>query len=106
MSDYDDFQREVGEWAERIFGKATPASVLAHLTDEVIELCQAEGGAPMSDDPKGEAADVYLLLLHYAHKRGFSLYSAAAEKFKVNQARTWGDADDRRVVRHVEEGRA
>lgn len=91
----DEFQRAVGEWADATFPLSTDQTIRAHLSDEVAEL--ADG--VMVD--AFEAADCYLLLLHLAHKEGFSLDEVAREKFAINQRRTWGKPDERGVVRHV-----
>lgn len=96
----DAFQRWVGTWGEATFGRSTPASVIEHLADEVAELRHAERGTVVSDH-EAEAADCLLLLLHYAHKRGFSLFDAAARKFDVNRRRRWDEPDARGVVRHI-----
>ena len=55
--------------------------------------------------PEGEevAADCFLLLLHYAHRRGFSLLNAADRKFTENTLRRWGQPDAEGVVEHERE---
>ena len=53
-----------------------------------------------SGDPE-EAADVLLLLLHYAHKRGFSLAKWARCKFEVVKKRKWKKPDKAGVIEHV-----
>lgn len=89
------FQHAVGEWADKTFPQSTADSIRAHLSDEVAEL--ADG----VDVDAFEAADCLLLLLHLAHKEGFSLIGTAREKHAINQRRQWGVPDDRGVVRHV-----
>lgn len=91
----DMFQEEVGTWGDHTFGRSTPQSVLAHLRDELDELT-----ASLSPE---EAADCLLLLLHFAHKRDFSLADEAKRKFAINLSRTWGEPDERGVVRHIVE---
>jgi hypothetical protein len=98
----DHFQVAVGTWAEATFPQATKGSIVAHLRREVEELgASAQLGPP--EDEEREAADCVLLLLHFAHKRGFSLLAAAHEKFATNQARHWGEPDAEGVVEHVED---
>lgn len=105
----DRFQREVGEWAEKTFPKATDTSVAIHLGREVAELrswCVAadHGRAPVPVvEVAGELADCFLLLLHLAHRFDISLLGAADYKFTKNQARTWGKPDAEGVVEHVRE---
>jgi NTP pyrophosphatase (non-canonical NTP hydrolase) len=108
----DELQAEVGRWAERVFVRATPATVVAHLGREVAELAEVEATPfPDRDRPASarglagrEAADCLLLLLHYAHQRGFSLREAAEAKFAAIQGRTWGEPDAEGVVEHVRDG--
>ena len=99
-------QFEVGTWAVRTFPQATTKTIISHLIREVQELVSAATEGPQDEitrtiDLAREAADIYLLLLHLAHRRDFSLDAFATEKFRVNQARTWGQPDAEGVVEHV-----
>lgn len=96
----DWFQADTGRWANTTFPQSTPGSIVAHLRREVEELGAAAMLGPFEDE-REEAADCFLLLLHFAHKRGFSLLDAAVEKSTENQLRTWGQADAEGVVEHV-----
>jgi NTP pyrophosphatase (non-canonical NTP hydrolase) len=96
----NDFQNRVGMWAESVFTRATPGSIVAHLRREVEELGAATHLGPWEDEVE-EAADCLLLLLHLAHKRGYSLLAAATAKFGENQQRRWGQPDAEGVVEHV-----
>jgi NTP pyrophosphatase (non-canonical NTP hydrolase) len=87
------FQEEVGEWGNKTFPKNTPDTIVNHLCREVLEL--AEG-----HDPE-EAADCFLLLLHHAHRGGYSLLKEARKKHEINKIRTWGEPDEFGVVQHV-----
>lgn len=79
-----ELQRTVGEWGATTFPEETPTSILAHLQEEVDEL--KDLNQPM-DQFQEEAAAVYLILLHIAHRTGFSLHDAAVAKFnEVNDA--------------------
>lgn len=88
-ADLDWFQRAVGEWADRTFPESSRASITAHLGEEVTELQSVSQGTGWFADAEEEAADCLLLLLHYAHKQGFSLLGAARAKHAINQRRTW-----------------
>lgn len=90
---WDGFQEEVGSWANKTFGKSTPETVLKHLKREVAEL-------ETSGEPD-EVADCVLLLLHYAHKRGISIFEECVKKHEVNKQRKWGKPDADGVVEHV-----
>ena len=96
MSDPDlpTLQRAVGEWADATFPHATPSTIVAHLRDEVLDELDPHA------DPS-EAADCFLLLLHFAHKRGFDLAAAALDKLDVNRARSWSPPDERGVSTHL-----
>lgn len=106
MSELDTFQSKVGTWGHATFPQSTPGSILAHLTDEVSELKGAWETLRFDDmEDAEEAADCLLLLLHYAHRRGFSLFDAAVVKAAINERRKWEPSqNDRGYQRHVEEG--
>ena len=77
----DQFQREAGEWADGNFTTSTVASIISHFREEAGEF---------ADEPSGEeAADCLLLLIHYAHKSGISLYQEAERKLAINRKRIW-----------------
>lgn len=94
--EFDDFQREVGEWQARTFPESTRGTVAAHLGREVEELRE-------SGDPE-EIADCLLLLIAYAGKAGVSLMDLARRKFEVCKARKWGEPDAQGVREHVRDG--
>lgn len=91
----DELQTDVGLWGMKTFGPGRPEAILAHLADELVELC-------IYREPE-EAADCLILLLQFAHVSGFSLYDETAKKMDINRRRRWGAPDERGVVRHVEE---
>jgi NTP pyrophosphatase (non-canonical NTP hydrolase) len=83
----DEYQAEIGAWGDKTFPNSTIGSVCSHLAEEVGEFLDAYLHG--DDGQEEEAADVLLLLLHYAHKTGVSLYDVAERKMEVNRARTW-----------------
>jgi len=89
-------QQKIGEWSKETFPTATPSSLLHHLVDEVIELCENPGSPE-------EMADVLILLIHLASLQGIDLELATQEKFKVNQKRKWNKPDSRGVIKHIKE---
>lgn len=102
MSYLDTFQQIQGEWAEDEFPEADAESPLHHLKEEVEdELLRAERHGAPKEVCEEEAADAFLLLLTYAHKKGFSLIDAAHKKHVENRGRTWGDPDENGVYHHT-----
>lgn len=99
----DRFQCEVGVWANKTFPQAVPGSIVAHLRREVEELAATTHLGPR-EAAEEEAADCFLLLLHFAHQYGFSLLDAADRKLLENKLRRWGQPDAAGVVEHVREG--
>lgn len=91
------FQKVVARWAAVAFPNSSPQTKLLHLKEEVDELLKAEAA---HGDVESEAADILLILLHYAESHGFSLMAAALAKFEVVKARKWGPPDAQGVVRH------
>lgn len=94
-------QFEVGSWGERTFPQATNTSIVAHLRREVEELAAEVERGVSTRDLAYEAADVYLLLLHLAHRGGFDLATFAARKHAINERRAWGQPDAEGVVEHT-----
>lgn len=102
MSDLDALQQTVGEWGTRTFPKSSPVSIALHLRDEANELVSE---VPDGDEIAEEAADCLLLLLHLAHRCGFSLFDAAVAKATINERRTWQtEPNERGYMSHIEEG--
>lgn len=86
----------VGTWGEDTFGPSDGMSCLWHLAEELEEF--------FANPTPEELADCVLLILSFAHLRGFSLYDAVMAKHAINQARRWGAPDENGVRHHVEEG--
>ena len=93
-----EIQHEVGSWGDETFPHSTPDSVLAHLKREVQELLDADPA-----NRQAECADVVMLLMHIAHKEGWSLERAVLMKLAINQSRSWGEPDEQGVVEHIRE---
>lgn len=96
MSSLDDLQRRVGEWGKQTFPHSTRSSIIAHLRREAEEL----DAATNSREDREECADILLLLLHLAHRMGFSLQEAAGRKFGQCLVREWMPPDEEGVSEH------
>ena len=95
--DVDDWQDNVGKWAETTFPKSDEESVIAHLRDEVNN--ELHPGCDVE-----ELADCVLLLLHLAHKKGEPLVQAMRIKHGINQRRKWAtEKNEKGFFPHVEE---
>lgn len=95
----DDLQQRVGEWGRKTFPHATSDSILKHLREEVDEL-EAALKSESREDIAEECSDVLLMLLHLAHRQGFSLRMSADWKLAVCQQREWLPPDESGVSRH------
>lgn len=93
----DEWQARLGAWTEDTFGGSRTRETLIHLAEEVVELLSADAASQGYEE---EAADVLILLLCYAHRRGFALADALTRKHDVNLARTWKVASGG-MIRHV-----
>lgn len=104
MSELDELQSRIGRWGNATFPQSTTRTILAHLKDEVKELDDADRIIPLATDAHGEeAADCLLLLLHFAHRRGFSLFDEAIKKAAKNETRTWETKrNERGYFKHVD----
>lgn len=107
----NELQLETGTWADATFPSSTPLTILSHFEEEANELLEtwlALPGEPHTFPPSisdvaEEAADCLLLLLHLAHKTGFSLFDAAEHKLAVNRQRKWkAEPEAAGHIKHVE----
>lgn len=96
MAEINDLVNTCGEWASKVFDKATPESICAHLRKEVLELSEKPYDAE-------EAADCILLILHLAYKQNWDLQHEIIRKLKINKQRIWGDINVEGFVEHVRE---
>lgn len=102
MSELSEFQREVGEWGDKIFNPngynkySFCDGRIKHFMKEAQELSES----CFRHIPK-ESADCFLLLLHIAHIQGFDLFDEARKKLEINHKRKWGEPDKDGVIEHV-----
>lgn len=98
----DEYQEEIGKWGDETFPYSSIGSVLSHLREEYGEFC-ADFYAG-NDKQEEELADMFLLMLHFAYKSGFSLFEKAEEKMEINRARNWNKtSEETGHFKHVEE---
>lgn len=85
-----EFRKSVGEWGESTFPDATAVSIAAHIKEEADELHDAVT-SPECTLARAweEAADIYLMLIHFAHRYGFDLDDVAKAKFDQIQTDEW-----------------
>jgi len=104
ITDFRQFQTAYGEWADKTFPDSTVDTIASHFREESMEFAgglednPAKPGnqyvmIPASHDPE-EAADCLLLLLHHAHKAGYSLFDEMITKAQVNIKRNWDTKDE------------
>ena len=84
-------QDEIGAWGDATFPNGDRYGVVSHFREEVREFLDVADSIPNNPqyDEAEEAADVFLLLLHFAHKVGFDLETVTERKMAVNRLRTW-----------------
>ena len=95
-----DFQEEVGHWGSTTFPKTSNKIITLHIQREVDELFNAAALGDR-DNLSEECADIYLMLLHLAHRNRFDLWATAKKKLSVCQFRSWGKPDAQGVVEHI-----
>jgi hypothetical protein len=78
----DELQADIGAWGDATFPHSTQESVIKHLRDE------ANNELVPDCDPE-EIADVAMLAVQLAHKRGLSLDALLRAKLAKNKARKW-----------------
>ena len=95
---------EITQWQKQTFGQATPLSKLAHLSQELTELCDAIHYN--FSDKRLEFADCFFLLFGAAAADGMTyedICDAISEKFEINKKRKWGKPDANGVVNHIKD---
>ena len=87
---------DIKAWSDEVFPGRTDASMFLKLYGEIGELVDA------GDDCAGEIADVLILVLDYAKRKGVNPSVAVQEKMKVNRQRKWVQLPNG-TMRHVEQ---
>lgn len=94
MKTIDELATECFDWAESVFPERTDSSMGLKLYSEVGEMMDSDG------DPL-EVADVLIMVLDYAKRKGIDIESAVTEKLDINRTRTWVHLHNG-TMRHVE----
>ena len=101
MKTLTEFQNEIGAWGDVTFPQSNIDTVAEHLAEEVVEFFDDYRAGNESQEE--ELADMFLLMLHFAHKSGFDLAEAAERKMAINRARTWNtEPEPEGHFKHVE----
>ena len=88
-----DLQHELCGWAHD--SNVLRANHLAKIRDELAEL----EAAP---NDRMEMADVLLALMLHAEQNGVDLLLVGWQKLAIIKGRTYGDPDERGVIRHID----
>lgn len=83
VMDMNHLANEVKAWADQAFPARTDASMFLKLYGEVAELIDA------GDDCADEVADILILILDYAKRKGVNPSTAVQNKLRINRGRTW-----------------
>lgn len=86
---------DIFEWADSVFPNRTDASMFLKLYKEVGEMIDA------GDDCGDEFADVMILMLDYAKRKGVNPSVAIQRKLAINRGRTW-EVTPLGVMQHVD----
>ena len=77
-------QRDIAEWADKVFPNRTAHGSLSKLVlEEIPEFI----GSGMSDPH--EYADLVIMILDIAHLKGIDVGKAVIEKMGINRSRSW-----------------
>lgn len=78
---------DIHAWANEVFPDRTDASMFLKLYGEINELIEAGDNI---DEVADEIADLFILLLDYAYRKGMTwVTQAILKKMRENRKRTW-----------------
>jgi predicted house-cleaning noncanonical NTP pyrophosphatase (MazG superfamily) len=93
-----ELQKEIAEWADKVFPNRTAHGSLSKLVLEEIPEFITSG----MEDPL-EYADLVIMILDIAHLKGINVGQAVIQKMAINRSRTWTLDDATGFLKHVEE---
>lgn len=74
----------ISEWANKAFPGRTDQGMYLKMYSEIAEMIDADD-AHVGD----EIADVFIMLLDFAHRKGVNIEQAIATKMATNRERVW-----------------
>ena len=92
-------QEKQYKWSRETFGESSLESNIDHLRDELNEVVE-------NPNDIEEWADVMLLYMNASSFVGHTMddiFEAVQKKYEKNNKRTWGEPDERGVVKHISE---
>lgn len=95
MSEIQDLQREIGEWADSVFPDRTIQSAALKLYEEIGEMLRD----PASED---EHADIYIMMLDLSRMYNIDVAGAVRRKMARNRMRSWAKTATG-TLQHTEE---
>ena len=90
---------DVFQWAESVFPDRTDASMFLKMYKEMGELAEAE----TREEQEDEIADVLIMLLDFAKRKGVNPSLAVQRKLAINRTRQWR-VTATGVMQHVKPG--
>ena len=89
-------QKAIGDWNAETFGESN-TGLMGHFKEEVKEFDDA------LDTPEEalEAADIVIILMTRAHRKGYDLLGSVYKKMEINRRRKWLPPDRQGIVRHA-----
>jgi len=89
-------QAAIGKWNAETFGESN-TGIIGHFKEEVEEFLDDldTPGEPM------EAADIVILLMVRAERKGYDLLGSVYKKMEINRRRKWLPPDKEGIVRHA-----
>ena len=92
--DIDLIALDVFQWASAVFPNRTDSSLYLKMYEEFGEVIKSNG------DPL-EVADLFILLLDYAHRKEISLKDVIYQKLEINKRRHWAIDPNTGTMNHI-----
>ena len=93
--DIDSLAVRVMIQADRLFPARTDSSMFLKLYGEIGEMVDSD-----PENLGGEVADVFIMLLDFAKRKGINISKEVVKKMAINDLRQW-QADQNGVFKHV-----
>lgn len=76
---------DVKAWADEVFPDRTDSSMFLKMYQELGELA----GAETREEQEDELADIFIMLMDYAKRKGVNPSLAVQRKLAINKTRKW-----------------